>query len=74
MDTNSLAPYVGRDLKKAVASLTVKSGKTKDGNDYYSLDLGFINNYHYRIFLKEAERFAVIDAINQIDVEKQLNF
>lgn len=74
MDTNSLAPYVGRDLKKSIASISVMKGKTKDGNDYYSLDLGFINNYHHRIFLKDAERFAVIDAIQQIDAEKQLEF
>lgn len=74
MDSNSLQNYTGRDLKKALNSLTVTQGKTKDGNIYYSVDFVLINGYRYRVFLKEAERFAFINAFDQIDTEKQLEF
>lgn len=73
MENNPLSQYLGRNLIKALSSLEVTQGKTKDGNIYYSLDFVFSNGYRYRVFLKDAERFAVINAIELSDTQNQID-
>lgn len=75
MPDNPLSKYLDRrDLLKAVASLQSKQGTTKDGTPYYYLEVGLINGFHTRIFLKSGEDFGWCNAFDQIETENQIEF
>lgn len=70
---NSLAKYMGRDLKKIIANLEVVQGTARDsGNTYYAVEITFINGYKKRLFLRSDEQFAWTNAIDQLDTTKQI--
>lgn len=71
---NSLAKYLGRDLKGIIGQVNVIQGTAKDsGNTYYAIELSFINGYKKRLFLRDEERFAWTNAIEQLDTQVQVN-
>lgn len=73
MQENALARFHNRDLRKSLASLTVVQGTAKDsGNVYYAIELGFINGYKKRIFLRSDEQFAWVNAFEQAETEEQI--
>lgn len=70
MDT--LEKYVGRNLIKALESMQVVRGQSKEGNTYYCIELTFINGYKHRVFLRGAESFAWATAFDLIDINKTI--
>lgn len=70
---NTMAKYLGRDLKEAIAKIEVVQGTAKDsGNIYYAIKMTFINGYESRIFLRGAEQFAWVNAFEQLSTQKQV--
>lgn len=71
---NSLAQYLNMELKGIIASVEVFQGTAKEtGSPYYAIDLKFINGYSKRLFLKQDEQFAWVNAIEQLQVSNQMD-
>lgn len=68
-----LSNYIGKELKDAIGSVQVVSGKAKDsGRSWYAVELQFINGYSKRYFLNNEETFAWTDAFETLATEKQV--
>lgn len=66
--------YLNNNIKNAIESLTVCQGTAKEsGNPYWYLSLKFINGYEKRIFLNDDSKFAVLNAIETIQVSEIMN-
>lgn len=48
-----------------------KSSKT--GNEYTTLDITFKNGYKQRVFLGDAEKFAIKDSASLMDANRQID-
>lgn len=73
---NALTKYIGREdlTTKAIKSFKVIQGIAKQtGNPYYALELVFINGYSKRLFLQDAELFAVCNAFDQVQSTQQVD-
>ena len=71
---NTLAKYMGQDLKEIISDLQVIQGTAKDsGNIYYAIEITFINGYKNRLFLRGAEQFAWVNAFEQLQTQVQIN-
>lgn len=71
---NPLSNYLDKDLRGIISGLTVVTGTAKEsGNIYYAIELTFINGYKKRMFLKDDERFAWVNAMDQLETSKQVN-
>lgn len=71
---NTLAQYLNTELKDIIASVEVFQGTAKEtGSPYYAIDLKFINGYSKRLFLRQDEMFAWVNAIEQLQTSKQLD-
>lgn len=69
-----LSKYQNKELKGAIESMKIYKGKAKEsGNDYYAVDIEFINGYKKRLFLNNEESFAFCNAFDTLDISKQLN-
>lgn len=73
METNPLQRYISTELKKAVDSVQVKTGMTKEGNTYYYISLKLINGYEKKLFVNDAERFAFISAFESLPTIRSLD-
>ena len=74
MDTSPLSKYLGRtDLVNSIADLKVVSGLSKSNTTYYCLELSFTNGYSRRLFLNDAETFAITNAFEQSDINKTID-
>lgn len=73
MEQNQLVKYLGQDYVKAIRSIQVKQGTTKEGSIYYYLSLLFINGYEYRMFLKSDQQFAVSNAFELLNTQKSVD-
>ena len=63
-----LKQHLGRDVTSAIQSLEIKEGKAKQtGNPYTFLNLTFVNGYAVRIFLDSGGKFAVSQAITELE-------
>ena len=70
---NPLSKYVNRELKDIISTVTVVQGVAKDsGQPYYAIQLSFINGYSKRLFLKDDERFAWVNAMELIETNQQV--
>lgn len=68
---NSLAPYMGRNLKNSLTSLEVCQGTAKEsGNIYYYVELTFLNGFKKRLYLQSAEAFAFTNAFDLIEADQ----
>lgn len=66
--------YINTNQKKAIESLTVCQGIAKEtGNPYYYLSLKFINGYEKRIFLNDDSKFAVLNALDTVQVTEVMS-
>lgn len=72
MENNPLAKYVGEKYK-AVDYIEVKTATSKDGNPYCYVLTHYVNGYETRSYLRDAEVFAVTNAMDQCLTEKQMN-
>ena len=71
---NSLQKYLNQELKGIVQSIVVIQGTAKDsGNIYYAIEMTFINGYKKRIFLRNDEQFAWVNAFDQLVTQQQVN-
>lgn len=59
---SELQDYLNQDLTDSIKLLTVKQGKSKEGTDYFYLELTFINGFTKRIFVNSTESFGFINA------------
>ena len=74
MESNTLAKYMGQNLKGIISSINVVQGTAKDsGNTYYCIEMGFINGYKKRLYLRAEEQFAWVNAFETLNVSKQFN-
>lgn len=74
MDNNTLAKYLGKDLKKIINDLQVVQGTAKDsGNIYYAIEITFINGYKKRLFLRADEQFAWVNAFDMLDAQATID-
>lgn len=74
MEQNSLAKYINQNLKDIISGIQVVQGTAKDsGNIYYCIELNFINGYSKRLFLRNEEQFAWVNAIETLNVTKQFD-
>lgn len=67
---NPMSKYLGRELKGAIDSFKVVQGTSKEGTIYYCLEFKFANGYAQRLFPRDAERFAILNAIDYSETEK----
>ena len=58
--------YHNQDLTDSIKLLTVKQGKSKEGTDYYYLELTFINGFTKRIFVNSTESFGFLNAFQSL--------
>lgn len=63
---SELKDYHNQDLTDSIKLLTVKQGKSKEGTDYYYLDLSFINGFSKRIFVNSSEMFGFLNAFQSL--------
>lgn len=74
MPQSKLANYMGKNYKSAIAEINVVSGTARDsGNPYYAVEIGFVNGYVKRIFLRSEEEFAWCNAFDMCDTQKQID-
>ena len=71
---NQLAKYLDKDIKNIISNVHVVQGTAKDsGNIYYAIEMNFINGYSSRIFLRGAEAFAWVNAIETLMTQKDID-
>ena len=73
---NELSKYYGHDesAQKVVKACRVVQGTARDsGNTYFALELEFVNGYKKRIFPNDAERFAISNAFDLVEMQKQVD-
>lgn len=63
-----LADYENINLIESISSFIVKKGKSKEGTDYYYLDLAFVNGFNKRLFISQTEMFGFLNAFEQLEV------
>lgn len=63
---SELQNFHNQDLTDSIKLLTVKQGKSKDGTDYYYLELTFINGFSKRIFVNSTESFGFLNAFQSL--------
>lgn len=63
---SELQEYHNQDLTDSIKLLTVKQGKSKEGTDYYYLELTFINGFTKRIFVNSTESFGFLNAFQSL--------
>ena len=63
---SELQDYHNQDLTDSIKLLTVKQGKSKEGTDYYYLELTFINGFTKRIFVNSTESFGFLNAFQSL--------
>lgn len=63
-----LSDYENINLIESISSLSVKKGKSKEGTDYFYLDLVFVNGFSKRIFVYQQEMFGFLNAFEQLEV------
>lgn len=63
---SDLQDYHNQDLTDSIKLLTVKQGKSKEGTDYYYLELTFINGFTKRIFVNSTESFGFLNAFQSL--------
>lgn len=61
--------YNNTDLKNGLNSLILKRGVSKEGSEYYYLNLDFKNGYEKRVFLNNESLFAIRDVCNLLETE-----
>ena len=65
---NTLQKYLGRELKDSIGSLQVIQGISKQTNQpYHAIEITFINGYSNRLFLRNEEVFAWVNAFAMLD-------
>lgn len=72
---DALAKYFNRgDLtRKAVKDFRVVQGTAKDsGNVYYCVEIEFVNGFSKRMFLQNAEKFALSNAFEMVETTQQV--
>ena len=66
--------YLDKESKDMIDSVKLKQGVAKDsGNTYYYLDVHFINGYNTRILAFGDKQFAIQNALDQLETQKQVN-
>ena len=63
---SELQDFHNQDLTDSIKLLTVKQGKSKEGTDYYYLELTFINGFSKRIFVNSTESFGFLNAFQSL--------
>ena len=63
---SELQDFHNLDLTDSIKLLTVKQGKSKEGTDYYYLELTFINGFSKRIFVNSTESFGFLNAFQSL--------
>lgn len=69
---NSLAPYVGQDVKNIIKKMEIVQRTSKDGNPYFAIEMTFCNGYTKLLFVNSQELFAWTNALEMLDTEKQI--
>ena len=71
MPVATLQNYLNKtNLKESIGSLNVVQGTAKNtGSVYYCIELEFKNGFTKRLFLNDAETFAVSDAFNRLETD-----
>ena len=72
MNENPLSKYIGQSFS-IIDKVDVKQGTSKDGAPYCYVQLHFINGYTKRLYPDDAERFAIISAIDYSQTSKQID-
>ena len=71
---NSLAQYVGKDVKKIIKKMEIVQRTSKDGNPYFAIEMTFNNGYTKLLFINAQEQFAWTNAFDLLDTESQIEF
>ncbi len=59
--------YINKDFKKALSSLVLNEGTSKEGSKYLYLELEFTNGYKKRVFINSEAEFAVRNAYDTLE-------
>lgn len=71
---NTLSKYINRELVNSVESVKVISGTAKDsGNTYYAIEIKLCNGYSFRVYPREGDRFAWVNAFEYLETNSQLD-
>lgn len=66
--------YLNKNFNNAIKSFTVEQGVSKDSQTvYYYLILEFINGFQKRFYMNDAERFAIQNAFDVLDLSDNFN-
>lgn len=63
-----LADYENINLIESISSFVVKKAKSKEGTEYFYLDLTFCNGFSKRIFINQSDSFGFLNAFDQLEV------
>lgn len=70
---NQLSKYVNRELYNAIESVKVIQGTAKEsGNVYYAIEIRLVNGYSFRLYPKEGDRFAWMNAFDYLETSTQV--
>lgn len=68
----TLQNYINKNnLKDSIGSFRVVQGTAKNtGSIYYCVEIEFINGFSKRLFLNDAESFAIMNSFEQLEAEE----
>ena len=71
---NQLSKYINKELYNVIESVKVIQGTAKDsGNVYYAIEIKLVNGYSFRVYPKEGDRFAWVNAFEYLDANTQID-
>lgn len=71
---NQLSKYQNKNLYNVIESVKVIQGTAKEsGNIYYAIEIALVNGYSFRVYPKEGDRFAWVNAFEYLETNTQLD-